>query len=77
MEQKIIIAKHNNRALFLYRKEWSEFVIETNFVIATLQNKDITKHIGQQVDDWSFGHYFENDLNTALDTFYDDLIRSE
>ncbi|MCL2255574.1 MAG: hypothetical protein FWC11_01800 [Firmicutes bacterium] len=69
MEQKIILKKKGSLALFLYRRDWSGLVVETQFVVATLQNKDTYKHIGMTVDDWCWGKYFDHDLDQALDYF--------
>jgi len=66
MKQKIILKKNKQKALFLYRRVWSDNSLEIEFVVATLQDSDINKGIGETVDEWYWGHYFDKDLKTAL-----------
>lgn len=52
-EKKTILHKKEHKALFLY--QWGS---KTEFVIATLDGKDLNKVVGDVVDGWYSGKYF-------------------
>ena len=66
MQQKIILKKNKGKALFLYRRKWSDNSLEVEFVVATLFNCDSNKSVGETVIEWCHGNYFDKDLETAL-----------
>ncbi|MDI9508045.1 MAG: hypothetical protein QM208_06470 [Bacillota bacterium] len=63
-EQKILLAKHGSRSLFLFKRIYPKSV-HTEYVIAYYKG---SAKVGDEVKDWDHGHYF-NDLKEAMKYF--------